>query len=134
MEPPVVVYKESDPATEAEIGKLLEEDLLKCCGIRVFYYREEGGNCDHSEDHQGEWAEKMRDSSNLEAGTVISVGQYSVSSVTGPAEKFHTVVIQWDCGVKRAYTKEQLEKSYIRVFDLGPAGMYVFKSTSHSAD
>ena len=122
---PVVLYDKENDVEEADIENLYSDQLqrskLHCGrGIRVYYYNKDDDkdNCDHSEKHNKEWRDEMDKGTSVEAGTVIALPQYAC----GRNLKRHLVVIQWDCGVSRAYTKEQLEKSCIRVFDLGPAG------------
>lgn len=86
-------------------------------GIRVFYFCDKDRHCDHAKYHDEKWLSKLNGEKCLEAGTVIALSDF----VCGAEQERHfLVVIQWDCGFKRAYSEEEFQ--FIRVLDLGPAG------------
>ena len=64
----------------------------------------------------------------VEAGTVIDIVHYQVKhnkygKINGSVEVTFGVVIKWDCGFVKVYWESDL--GYVRVFDLGPTGMFV---------
>lgn len=114
---PVVLYKEKAEVQVEEIPGLYSRLKEKSPGIRVFYYNPGDHRCDHSKQHNQSWKSQLEDGSSLEAGTVIALTDFKTA---GARQQWPFVIIQWDCGLIKAYSKAELEE--IRVFDLGPAG------------
>ena len=110
--------------------------------ILTLTYRFSGGSstrvctCDHIEQHNGAWRDKesVLGDGIIEAGTVVNWGlQYA-----NGAQKFHSdnlesdskvvnhlLQIQWDCGYRKVYSKRDEEWKLLRVFDMGPTGIYL---------
>ena len=94
-------------------------------GIRVFYFNvamAKSRTCDHphSDGYSEEWKCKLEMGEAVEAGTTVDITDYTVRKTT--KEQHFMVVVQWDCGAVKSYTEDEFK--YLRVFDLGPTGMY----------
>ena len=96
----------------------------KSRGIRVFYFSTTAGqqHCDHGKHHNQSWKTQLEDGRSLEAGTVITLTDFEFPAEYRQQRRQYLVVIQWDCGFVKAYSKQELDD--IRVFDLGPTGKY----------
>ena len=120
---PDVLYQNSGKISSKEIQDLYPKLVEKSRGVRVFYFNETNNNVnsDHPQNHNQEWKAKLQDGNEgrkcLEAGTTVALTQYSIP---GTEESRCLVVVKWDCGFEKAYTRSEL--SNIRVFDLGPTG------------
>lgn len=101
---------------------------------------EEVTTCDHIEEHSKNWNERVTGEKPydgiVEAGTVINWGIHYASGVQrfhgdrdlkgySDADKIvdHILVVQWDCGYRCTYSKRHDEWKFLRVFDMGPAGI-----------
>jgi hypothetical protein len=121
MDAPVVLYRKKAELQSEDLAKLCDPKkwMKKNRGVRVFFFSPTASpgqaHCDHSKHHSQSWKAKMDGGTSLEAGTVMHLTDFEV-----PGEKLHWVVIRWDCGFVKAYSKLDLED--IRVFDIGPAG------------
>lgn len=95
--------------------------------------------CDHEKEHDCEWGKSVNQmnpgSGIIEAGTVVNWGVRFASGV----QKFHGETLKgdsdadeivdhllevlWDCGHQNVYYKKRYEWNFLRVFDMGPAGI-----------
>ena len=99
--------------------------------------------CDHVQQHEDEWGnivDQMDDGDGvIEAGTVVNWGlKYASGALKfngvsmnqdgcSGTDKIvdHLIEVQWDCGHKQRYSKENKEWNLLRVFDMGPTGMCI---------